>query len=97
MQKDNQTVSRNGLLFSLIVLGLAAVFIAVPNMFRSEAGNTGKGLSQKTESHEAGLENYDIRADKTAFEKIAGFREVRQKTLRRLPTSDKVLLTAKTL
>ena len=74
MQKDNQTVSRNGLLFSLIVLGLAAVLIAVPNMFRSEAGNTGKGLSQKTESHVPGLENYDIRADKSAFEKIAGFR-----------------------
>ena len=74
MQKDNQTVSRNSLLFSLVVLGLVAALIAVPNMFRSEAGNTGKKLSQKTESHVPGLENYDIRADKSAFEKIAGFR-----------------------
>ncbi len=75
MQKDSQTVSRNGLLFSLVVLGLAAALIAVPNMFRSQAGKMGNGLSQKTESHVPGLENYDIRADKSAFEKLADFRQ----------------------
>ncbi len=74
MKKDNQTVSRNGLLFSLVVLGLVAGLIAVPNLFRSKAGNSGKGLIQRTESHVPGLENYDIRADKSAFEKLAGFR-----------------------
>ncbi|CAN5645254.1 hypothetical protein BH20ACI4_BH20ACI4_08000 [soil metagenome] len=74
MQNDSQTVSRSGLLLSLIVFGLAAVLIAVPNMFRSKAGNSGKGLVQRTESHVPGLENYDIRADKSAFEKLAGFR-----------------------
>ncbi len=80
MQKDAQTVSRTGLLFSLFVLGLAAVLFALPNMFRSEAGNkTGNGLFQKTESHVPGLENYDIRADKSAFEKLAEFRQFSNK------------------
>lgn len=74
MQQDNQTMSRRGLLFSLVVVALAAVLFISPNMFRSEAGNTGKGLHQKTESHVPGLENYDIRTDKGAYEKIAGFR-----------------------
>ncbi|MEO6589931.1 MAG: M36 family metallopeptidase, partial [Pyrinomonadaceae bacterium] len=79
MQKDNQMLSRNGLLFSLVVFGLAAVLIAVPNMFRSEAGKIGEGLSQKTESRVPNLENYDIRTDKSAFEKLADFRQLSNK------------------
>lgn len=76
MQKENQTMSRKSLLFSLIAFGLAAMLFVVPNMFHSKAGNTGKGLVEKTTSHIPGLENYDIRADKNAYEKIADFRAV---------------------
>ena len=75
MQQDTQTVSRNALLFSLAVLGLAAALIALPNLFRSEAGNKSSGSFQRTESHVPGLENYDIRADKSAYKRLAGFRQ----------------------
>jgi hypothetical protein len=80
MQKSSTTAeTRRGLLLSLFVLGLFAALVILPYQFRSEAGgkksSVKTGLIEKTESHEEGLENYDIRADKTAFEKIAGFRQ----------------------
>lgn len=55
------------LLLSLVVLGLAAALIVLPGQFRSKAGSqsdAGKGLIERTESHEIGLENYDIREQK---------------------------------
>ena len=76
MQKSS-TATRNSLLLSFVVLGLLAALAILPYQFRSEAGSQGenKGLNPRTESHEEGLENYDIRADKSAYEKIAGFRQ----------------------
>ncbi|MFN0277332.1 MAG: M36 family metallopeptidase [Pyrinomonadaceae bacterium] len=59
------------ILFSLFILAaLTAVFV-LPFQMRSDAS---QGLFQRTESHDANLPNYDIRSDKTAFEKIAAFR-----------------------
>ena len=59
------------ILFCLFILAaLTAVFV-LPFQMRS---NASKGLFQRTESREADLPNYDIRADKMAFEKIAAFR-----------------------
>ncbi len=63
--------SRRRVLFCLLVLGvLTAVFI-LPFQMRS---NAAKGMVQRTESHEADLPNYDIRSDKSAYDKIAAFR-----------------------
>jgi hypothetical protein len=77
MQRNFKAATRNPLLLSVFILGLMAALVAVPYQFKSEAGakQVKVGLFQQTESQEAGLENYDIRADKSAYEKIAGFRQ----------------------
>ncbi len=78
MQKSFAVKTRKGLFLSLFVLGLAAALIILPYQFSSEAGSGSKnrkGLIERTESHGDGIENYDIRADKSAFEKIAQFRQ----------------------
>ncbi|HEX9961606.1 MAG TPA: hypothetical protein VGB00_11770, partial [Pyrinomonadaceae bacterium] len=77
MQKSSTAETRRGLLLSLFVLGLVAALVILPYQFRSEAGakkNSQKGSIDKTTSQAEGLENYDIRSDKSAFERIAGFR-----------------------
>src|SRR5215218_4120173 len=82
MQKSSTAETRRGLLLSLFVLGLLAALVILPYQFRSEAGaqkNSQRGLVEVTGSHDDGLENYDIRADKTAFEKITGFRQTANK------------------
>ncbi len=58
-------------LFCLFVLAAFTAVFVLPFQMRS---NASKGLFQRTESREAELPNYDIRTDKTAFERIAGFR-----------------------
>ena len=63
--------SRRGAFLALIVLAIITAIFALPFQLMT---NASKGLSQKTESHEKGLENYDIRNDKTAYETIAGYR-----------------------
>ena len=78
MQKSFTIKSRLGFLLSFIVLGLVAAIVFLPNQFSSEAGNRAnsrKGLIEKTESHIEGLENYDIRQDKLAIDKLAHFRQ----------------------
>ncbi len=63
--------SRRRIVFCLFILAaLTAVFV-LPFHMRS---NAAKGMIERTESHEADLPNYDIRVDKSAFEKIAAFR-----------------------
>jgi hypothetical protein len=81
MQKKSRTEVRNPLLLCAVILGLMAALVFVPYQFNSLAGGkkVSKGLLQKTESHEKGLENYDIRADKSAIEKINGFRQAQNK------------------
>ncbi len=68
---------RNPFLLCTIVLGLMVGLVVVPMQFRSKAGNTGKKLVEKTESHEPGLVNFDIRAEKSdeARETLLKFRE----------------------
>ncbi|MCD9185447.1 MAG: M36 family metallopeptidase [Pyrinomonadaceae bacterium] len=77
MQKSSKTETRSSILFCLVFLGLVSALIFLPSQFRSEANSQGKGkgLNPRTESHDQGLPNYDIRADKSAVEKIEGFRQ----------------------
>jgi hypothetical protein len=81
MQKKSMAEVRNPLLLCAVILGLMTGLVYVPYQFSSRAGakQVRKGLFQRTESHEEGLENYDIRADKSAYEKIAGFRQTQSK------------------
>src|SRR5215203_2081894 len=81
MKKDSTAEVRNPLLLCTIILGLMAALVIIPYQFSSSASGklTSKGLFQRTESHEEGLENYDIRADKSAYEKIAGFRQAQSR------------------
>lgn len=75
MQKKSKTSDYRGLVLSVFVIGLAAALFVAPNLFRSEAGNSGKGLIVRTESHDPALENYDIRNDKAAVETKVKFRQ----------------------
>ena len=79
MQKSSTAETRRGLLLSLFILGLVAALVVLPYQFRSEAGgqksSDNKGLIETTVSHDDGLQNYDIREDKKAIDKIAGFRQ----------------------
>jgi hypothetical protein len=62
---------------TLVVLGLLAGLLALPFQLRSQAAT---GLFERTASHDEGLPNYDIRTDKSAFETMAGFRSMANKT-----------------
>jgi hypothetical protein len=81
MHKKSKAVVRNPLLLCTFILGLMAALVILPYQFRSSAGSkqVRKGLIERTASHEEGLENYDIRADKSAIEKIAGFRQAQNR------------------
>ena len=81
MQKKSRAEDRRILLLCLVVFGLVTALFILPRQFSSLAGGqkTNKGLVQKTVSQEEGIENYDIREDKTAFEKIEGFRQSQSK------------------
>ncbi len=80
MQKNSKAEGRRTLLLCLVVFGLMAALFILPRQFSSLAGGQKtKGLVQKTVSQEEGIENYDIREDKTAFEKIEGFRQSQNK------------------
>lgn len=63
--------SHRRMLFCLFILAVFTAVFALPFQMRSKAA---RELPQKTESHDADLPNYDIRTDKTAYDKIAAFR-----------------------
>ncbi len=81
MQKNSRAGVHNPLLLCAAILGLMTALVYVPYYFNSSASSNKvtKGIFQRTESHEEGLENYDIRADKSAHEKIAGFRQTQNR------------------
>lgn len=82
MNKADAVDARRRLTISLAVLALLGAAIFVPMQFRSEASTQDKQESAKrgglhrTESHEPGLENYDIRTvkDREVFELMSKFR-----------------------
>jgi hypothetical protein len=64
------------LLLTLFVFGITATVLILPSYFSSEAvaRKTGTGLLTRTESGTPELPNYDIRSDKNAADRVAGFR-----------------------
>lgn len=64
MQNSQNKRARRSVLLSLIGLALVTAVTVVPTQFQMEVSGEGKGLFTRTESHEPGLENYDIRNQK---------------------------------
>ena len=83
--------TRKSLLLSLFVVGLLAALVILPYQFRSEAGSQGKnkGLNPRTESHDEGLPNYDIREAKEteAGDALVKFRQSAGKDASAVATS----------
>lgn len=65
MQKKSRAEVRNPLLLCLFILGVMAALVILPYEFPTEAGNKKKGLFTRTESAVPGLDNFDIREDKS--------------------------------
>lgn len=85
MNKETRAKSLRWLLLSAVFLGLAATLIILPKQFQTEAGSqrkAGKGLIERTVSHEKGIENYDIREQKSedALDALTRFRDASGKT-----------------
>jgi len=77
MKENANAETRRALLLSLIVLGLIAAVMILPYQFRSAAGTKETNLNEefeKTAGSEEGLENYDIRTDKSKSETLLNFR-----------------------
>ncbi|CAN5216573.1 hypothetical protein BH20ACI1_BH20ACI1_13950 [soil metagenome] len=64
-------------LIFLVVFGFMMAIFIVPSQFRTAAGNEtdNKNQSQKIDSQEDGIENYDIRTDKNQAETLLFFRQ----------------------
>ncbi len=75
MKKSANTKTRNRVVLSLVVLGLVAAVIVLPDQFHSKAVNTGQDVSERTVAPVEGLENYDIRTDKNQIETLMSFRQ----------------------
>ena len=79
MKIKSKAIDHRWLLLSLVVIGLAAALIILPNQFRSEAGSQNdstKGLVTRTSSQDDGLvKMYDIREDKKGGEAMESFRD----------------------
>ncbi len=66
---------RHTVLPSIAVLCVATAIAVTPAwLLNPIASANGSGLVPKTESHDLDLPNYDIRSDKSAYQKIEGFR-----------------------
>ena len=78
MKKDQIAQRRKGLWLSFAALGLIGTLVAtVPFQSSTKASvtnNDGDDGMNITRSHQPGFENYDIRQDKSAAEKIEAFR-----------------------
>ena len=68
MQKRSTADARRSVLLSFVVLGLFAALIVLPHVNRTSAisERDSKGLVERTESHVPGLENFDIRTQKSS-------------------------------
>jgi len=77
MKENANAETRRAFLLSFIILGLIAAVVILPYQFRSEAGAKETNLNEeleRTAGSEEGLENYDIRTDKSKSETLLNFR-----------------------
>ncbi|MEP6923829.1 MAG: M36 family metallopeptidase, partial [Pyrinomonadaceae bacterium] len=77
MKNDPTNERRNGLFFSLAALGLIATLVCTLPLFsmtQASVSDSDQAPDQITRSHQPGFENYDVRRDKKAKEKLEGFR-----------------------
>jgi hypothetical protein len=65
MKKSLPAEQRKGLLLSLLTLGLIGAFAVLPSQFRSTAAVGKQDAAGRTESRVPGIEDYDIRRDKS--------------------------------
>src|SRR5215213_7481037 len=81
MQNNWKAEDRRRLLLCLIILGLTAALFILPHQFSSLAGGkqVKKGLFQRTQSHEEGIENYDIRNEIKSEEVADAFAKYRER------------------
>lgn len=84
MQYRFTTNTRTNVVFSLFLVALLSALVILPMHFRTNAISSSdgeKGFFPKTESHETGLKNYDIRSDKSdsTADTLLKFREQAQK------------------
>ncbi len=93
MNKRTKAADRRGLLLGLFVLALAVALIALPYQFQSEAGS--KKSNWRTESHEPGFDNYDIRLDedKAVLDDLKSFRQAAGSSADLVETSRKGFAT----
>ncbi|MGB5013177.1 MAG: M36 family metallopeptidase [Pyrinomonadaceae bacterium] len=77
MSSNSMTDTRRNAILCLVVLTLIAAAFLLP--FKRPA-SAAQGMVPQTASHENELNNYDIRTDKSAFEKIAAFRNTAGKS-----------------
>ena len=78
IKKNSNLKNRRGLLPVLILLTVAAaIFCFFQFQFHTNAGikEENKNLQTKTESRVDGIENYDIRSDKSQYEILLNFRQ----------------------
>lgn len=75
-------MTKRSVFLSFIILSLIAIVVLLPYQQNSKA--SGGGLIERTKSHSDELPNYDIRADRSAFEKIAAYRSASAMTAARV-------------
>lgn len=75
MNRSLLSENRLSIVLTLFTLAIVTALLVAPGQLASETKATsGRGLIERTESHDPAIPNYDIRSDKSAFEKLAGFR-----------------------
>ncbi|HZH33953.1 MAG TPA: hypothetical protein VEX64_03880, partial [Pyrinomonadaceae bacterium] len=82
MKKGLKAERKRGLLLSFLTLGLVGTMAILPTQFNTKATVSNQEASWRTESHVPGMENYDIRTDRSviAIEALTGFRAASGKT-----------------
>ncbi len=69
-------LDRRGVLPAIFALAVITALAVAPAWFSSPTASAkGTGLNEKTASHNPELPNYDIRSDKSAYQKLAAFRD----------------------
>lgn len=75
MKNNVKHETRRSFLLCILVLGLVTAIAVLPAFFHTKAAVTGGGLFPVTRSHEAGIDDYDIRLERDGQDALVRFRE----------------------